>query len=212
MRAACSCTDCAATRQAAWLSRLPMLLGALLVGFALCAAAAPAAALDRITVGGAELHAVGDGDSGVALDAQFDLDLPPVLEEAVNRGIALYFVVDFELFRERWYWFDRKLVSTSLTYRLSYSPLTRQYRLARGSLALPFDSIGEAMTALRRLGGWKVLERGVLKADEDYRAQVRMRLDTTQLPRPFQIDALTNRDWTLASDWRNVSVSADLAH
>jgi hypothetical protein len=174
--------------------------------------AAPAAAADRIAVGNAQLSLVIEGgEPGVTLDADFEFELPYVLEDAVNRGIALYFVVDFELYRERWYWFDRQLAQRTLTYRLTYSALTRQYRLARGSLALPFDSLAEALASLRRVRGWRVLERGTLKPDEDYRAQLRMRLDTGQLPKPFQINALTNRDWTLASDWRNVAVSADLS-
>lgn len=173
---------------------------------------APAAAADRIDVTSATLSLVVDGgEPGVNLDADFDFELPYVLEDAVNRGIALYFVVDFELYRERWYWFDRQLAQRTLTYRLTYSALTRQYRLARGSLALPFDTLAEALATMRRVRGWKVLERGTLRPDEDYRAQLRMRLDTSQLPKPFQINALTNRDWTLASDWRNVNVSADLA-
>ncbi len=172
---------------------------------------APAFAADRIDVTSAQLALVVEGgEPGVTLDADFDFELPYVLEDAVNRGIALYFVVDFELYRERWYWFDRQLAQRTLTYRLTYSALTRQYRLARGSLALPFDTLAEALATMRRVRGWKVLERGTLRPDEDYRAQLRMRLDTSQLPKPFQINALTNRDWTLASDWRNVNVSADL--
>jgi hypothetical protein len=171
----------------------------------------PAFAADRIDVTSAQLALVVEGgEPGVTLDADFDFELPYVLEDAVNRGIALYFVVDFELYRERWYWFDRQLAQRTLTYRLTYSALTRQYRLARGSLALPFDTLTEALATMRRVRGWKVLERGTLRPDEDYRAQLRMRLDTSQLPKPFQINALTNRDWTLASDWRNVNVSADL--
>jgi hypothetical protein len=170
----------------------------------------PAAAADGISVADARLAAAGGG-AGVELDAQFDFELPFALEDAVNRGIALYFVVEFELYRRRWYWFDRRLVAAAITYRLSYSPLTRQYRLARGALALSFDSLNEALGPLRRVRNWRVIEPGVIKADEDYSAQVRLRLDTSQLPKPFQITALTNRDWTLASDWRNVPVSAALA-
>jgi hypothetical protein len=192
-----------------WLGA-PLLSLTAALGVAL--AAPPAFATDRIAVAEATLQLVVDGgEPGVTLDAEFDFDLPWALEDAVNRGIALYFVVDFELYRERWYWFDRKLVTNSLTYRLTYSPLTRQYRVARGTLALPFDTLGEAIGSMRRIRGWKVIERGTLRPDENYRAQLRMRLDTSQLPKPFQINALTNRDWTLASDWRNVAVSADLA-
>lgn len=184
----------------------------LLAGLLVAAAPRSSLAADRIAVTSAQLSLVVDGgEPGVTLDADFDFELPYVLEDAVNRGIALYFVIDFELYRERWYWFDRQVTQRTLTYRLTYSALTRQYRLARGSLALPFDTLADALATLRRVRGWKVLERGTLKSDEDYRAQLRMRLDTSQLPKPFQINALTNRDWTLASDWRNVNVSADLA-
>jgi Domain of unknown function (DUF4390) len=184
--------------------------GMLLAAFLAVATPLMAAASDRIQVSSAELQPNTEGDGGVVLNAQFDFDLPAVLEDAVNRGIALYFVIDFELYRQRWYWFDRKLDDVALSYRLTYSPLTRQYRLARGTLAQPFDSLTEAIGSLRRLRHWKVLERGVLKPDEDYRAQVRMRLDTSQLPRPFQINALTQREWTLASDWRLIPVGPDV--
>src|SRR5262245_50785279 len=97
------------------------------------------AAADQIALHSAQLVLADDTDGSVALDAQFDFELPPVLEDAVNRGIALYFVVEFELFRPRWYWFDKKLIDITRTYRLTYSPLTRQYRLATGALAQPFD-------------------------------------------------------------------------
>jgi hypothetical protein len=206
-------SDCAAPAPAR--ARAPRTwLAAWCCGIALAAAAwgtAPAAAADRIEVRSAQLQLAPNGDGALLLDAQFEFDLPTVLEEAVNRGIALYFVVEFELYRPRWYWFDKKLVDAARTYRLTYSPLTRQYRLSTGALAQPFDTLAEALATLRRLRAWRVGERGLVRPDEDYTAQVRMRLDTSQLPRPFQINVLTNRDWTLASDWRNVPVSADLA-
>lgn len=179
-------------------------LGALFGGLA------PAAASGSIEVSSAELRPAADGD-GLALDATFDFDLPWALEDALSRGVPLYFVVDFELYRSRWYWFDERRVGASLTYRLSYSPLTREYRLARGTLALPFDTLGAALATLRRVSNWTVVERGALTAGPDYWAQVRMRLDTTQLPRPFQIGAITSRDWTLVSEWRNVPVRPELA-
>jgi hypothetical protein len=192
-------------------STLQRLCGALMLVF-LALPAAPSTAADRIAVQSAQLLLADDSSDGaVVLDAQFDFELPPVLEDAVNRGIALYFVVEFELFRPRWYWFDKKLVDVARTYRLTYSPLTRQYRLATGALAQPFDSLADALATLRRVRSWRVADRALMRPDDDYTAQVRMRLDTSQLPKPFQVNALTNRDWTLASDWRNVPVSADLA-
>jgi hypothetical protein len=207
LRAAVPVLDGAARRASPlrrWLRAAVFALGALFGGLA------PVAASGSIEVSSAELRLATDGD-GLALDATFDFDLPWALEDALSRGVPLYFVVEFELYRSRWYWFDERRVSASLTYRLSYSPLTREYRLARGTLALPFDTLGAALATLRRVSNWTVVERGTLTAGPDYWAQVRMRLDTTQLPRPFQIGAVTSRDWTLVSEWRNVPVRPELA-
>jgi hypothetical protein len=177
----------------------------------LLALLAPARAQEaQIGVESAQLQLAGEGaEAGWRLDADFTLTLPPALEDALNRGIALYFSIDFEAYRERWYWFDSRVVDTRLSYRLTYSPLTRQYRLARGSLALPFDTLAEALSTMTRVRQWKVAEAGAFAAGAAYRARVRMRLDTAQLPRPFQIDALTNRDWALGSDWRAVAVPTE---
>jgi hypothetical protein len=39
-------------------------------------------------------------------------------------------------------------------------------------------------------------------------ARIRLRLDTSMLPKPFQVSALTDRDWTLVSDWANLPAAA----
>jgi len=166
---------------------------------------------ERIGAMAAQLEAVSNGTGGAVLNATFEFEMPPVLEEAVQKGIALYFNIEFELFRTRWYWLDRKLTSSTLTYRLSYSPLTRQYRLARGGLSQSFESLDEALSLLKSVRQWKVIERGLLRPGDDYEAQVRMRLDVSQLPKPFQVNAITSREWSLASDWRNVPVTPELA-
>lgn len=143
-------------------------------------------------------------DDGYVLAADFRFDLNSRLEEAVNRGVVLYFVADFELTRERWYWLDEKLVNRSLTYRLSYHALTRQYRLSTGGLHQSFETLNEALRVLRRLRNWLVIEKDekIVVPGSSYQAAVRLRLDFNQLPRPFQISALGNKDWSLASDWK----------
>ncbi|MBK5102902.1 MAG: DUF4390 domain-containing protein [Burkholderiales bacterium] len=141
-------------------------------------------------------------DDGYILDADFEIDLNPRLEDAINKGVALYFEVEFELTRKRWYWFDEHPVSRQLTLRLSYHALTRQYRISRGALHQSFSSLTDALRVLSRVRSWRVLERGEVGAGTDYEAALRMLLDVTQLPKPFQVSALTNRDWNLASEWR----------
>ncbi|MDQ0143574.1 DUF4390 domain-containing protein [Cupriavidus necator] len=141
-------------------------------------------------------------DGGFELAASFDFDLPPALEDALHKGISLYFAVDFQLSRSRWYWFDDKPVNTTRSVRLSYQPLTRQYRISTGGLQLPFTRLKSALQFIQRVRGWRVFERNAVKPGETYNAEVRMRLDLSQLPKPFQINAVNTRDWNLASDWR----------
>jgi len=166
--------------------------------------AAPAVHADGITLKSARVEAV---EEGWQLDAEFDIQFSPRLEEAVNRGVPLYFVVEFELSRPRWYWFDEKPVQLSQTYKISYTPLLRQYRLTIGSVYQNFTRFEEVTRVLSRLRGWHVAEKGALKKDQVYQAAVRMRLDTAQLPKPFQLNAIASRDWTLASDWHRWTIT-----
>ncbi len=149
------------------------------------------------------------GEEGYALSADFHFELRPRLEEAVARGVVLTFVIDFEMTRRRWYWFDETVAARSQTTSLSYHALTRQYRLSSGGLHQSFATLAEALAVLSRLRYWPISDDNdpPLRFGETYQAALRMRLDTSQLPRPFQISALGSRDWNLASDWKTWTVS-----
>jgi hypothetical protein len=146
-------------------------------------------------------------EEGWQVDAEFDVQFSPQLEEAVNRGIPLYFVVEFEMARPRWFWFDEKPIVATQTYKISYTPLLRQYRVSVGSVYQNFTRFEEVTRVLSRLRGWHVAEKGAFKKDQVYQASLRMRLDTAQLPKPFQLTAIASRDWTLASDWHRWSIT-----
>jgi hypothetical protein len=148
-----------------------------------------------------ESASIEPADDGWKLEASFDVQFSQRLEEAVNRGVPLYFVVEFELSQPRWYWFDVKPVKLSETYKISYTPLLRQYRLTVGNVYQNFTRFEEVTRVLSRLRGWHVADKGALIKDQVYQAAIRMRLDTAQLPKPFQLNAIASRDWTLASDW-----------
>lgn len=143
-------------------------------------------------------------EDGYAVSANFAFEFNQRLEEAVAKGVVLHFVADFELSRPRWYWLDEKLVTRSQTYRLSYHALTRQYRLSTGGLHQSFASLSDALVVLSRLRHWSVIDKGdkLVRPGETYLAALRLRLDIAQLPRPFQLTALGNKDWSLASDWK----------
>ena len=147
-------------------------------------------------------------EQGLLLQAQLKLELAPAVEDALAKGVAVHFVAEAELVRERWYWYDRKLAQISRYYRLTYQALTRQWRLQVSSEALSgtnsassitqsFDSLPAALDVVRRQSGWKLAEAGDLESDNKLLVNYRFRLDISQLPRPFQITAGSQGGWSL---------------
>lgn len=140
-------------------------------------------------------------DDTYVLNADIVAELTPLLADVVARGVSLYFVTEFELAAPRWYWLDEEIVTKSLTYRLSYQSLTRQYRLTSGALHQNFGSLDEALRTMLRIRNWSVAERAALRVGRSYNAALRFRLDVAELPKPLQVSALGRKDWNLSSDW-----------
>jgi hypothetical protein len=167
-------------------------------------ALAVAARAEEIAGRFAEL-AIDDGD--VVLSADFDFTINTTLEEALEKGVPLYFTIDFELSRKRWYWLDEKSAQWSLTYRVSYTSLTRQYRVATGPLGgQSFETLEDVQRFISHLSARPVMRTEQLIKGARYDAAVRLKLDVNQLPKPFQVSALANRDWQLASEWYRWSI------
>jgi hypothetical protein len=163
-----------------------------------------AAAAEQIEVSEPRLEF---SDGGWNLSANFDFELPSTLEDAINKGIPLYFVTEFELSRSRWYWFDEKPVSVARSVRLAFHPLTRQYRVSTGGLQIPFPRLKDALSFVKHVRGWRVFERQAVRPGTQYLGELRMRLDVTQLPKPFQVNAVNTSDWNLSSDWARFPVN-----
>jgi Domain of unknown function (DUF4390) len=160
-----------------------------------------------IKVKQAELEKV---ESAWLLNANFGIELPPGLENALKKGVTLHFLVQFELTRSRWYWFDEKAVNVQRQVRLSHQPLINQYRINAGGLALNANSLVEALRIAGTIGGWSVIEATAIDSDKQYEAALRMTLDLGKLPKPFQVDALNSRDWSLSGEWLRFPFNASM--
>ena len=150
------------------------------------------------TIQSAKLEATEDG---YQLNAQIELSLTAAMEEAVRKGVPLYFTVEFELSRSRWYWLDQVIVRERRDRRVAFAPLTDQYRITVAGLSQNVASFDDVKRVLSRVRSWNVIDKGRLTPGEKYEAAVRFRLDTAQLPKPFQLNVLASKEWSLASDW-----------
>ena len=149
------------------------------------------------------------GDDGLYLSAAVQFELPQGVEDVLDKGIAVYFVAEAELYRERWYWTDRKVAQVARHMRLAYQPLTRRWRVnvspvsisqfgAGVALNQNFETLAEALGTIKRIGRLRLADLADM-GDEPLQPVVfRFRLDNTQLPRPFQIGVAGHSDWNLS--------------
>ena len=152
---------------------------------------------EGIAVNKAEMRS---SDDGYQLTADFDINLSFVVQQALSRGVPIYFVGEFSLTRSRWYWLDEQIFQSEQSTKLSYNVLTRQYRISRGALFQNFASLEEVLRVLSRQSSTPIPAQ-LMKKEGNYIASARLRLDTKELPRLLQVNVLTSKDWELNSDW-----------
>ncbi len=136
-------------------------------------------------------------EEGLLLDVAVRFDLSHTVEEALHKGVPLYFVANASLYHDRRYWRDRLIASTSRTWRLSYQPLTRSYRVSFGGLSQSFDNLNDAVTTVSRIGRWKLAEPDQISDNDTLYVEFNYKLDTGMLPRAMQIGIDGQPDWSL---------------
>jgi len=148
---------------------------------------------------------------GVYLTAAVQFELPTLVEEVLDKGIAVYFVAEAELYRERWYWTDARVAQVARHMRLAYQPLTRRWRLNVSPVPITnagfgatlnqnFDTLSDALEAVKRVGRLRMGDLSDISEDAVHPVQFRFRLDTSQLPRPFQIGMAGQADWNIVAE------------
>jgi Domain of unknown function (DUF4390) len=145
----------------------------------------------------ASLQAV-RADGVLALEFATRVTLPKTVEDALQRGVPVYFVAQADLYRNRWYWRDERVARISRSWRLAYQPLTGNWRLGLGGLNQTHATQAEAVAALSRAANWKLADLSQLDPDSRYYVEFSFRLDTTQLPSPMQIGLGGQADWALS--------------
>ena len=169
--------------------------------------------LSSQTVRAAELtqFSVERAEDGIYLSAVVRFELPAVVEDALLKGIPMFFVAEADIYMNRWYWADKRVASATRTIRLAYQPLTRRWRVnivsglinnsagLRATLNQNYDTLPEALSALQRLSRWRIADNSEVEADVAHKLEFSFNLDLSQLPRPFQIGVAGQKDWTISA-------------
>jgi hypothetical protein len=150
-------------------------------------------------------------DDGLHLSASVNFELPSVVEDALMKGIPMFFVIEADIYRDRWYWTDPRVASAARTVRLAYQPLTRRWRVniatglisnsagLRATLNQNYETLAEAVSAIQRVARWKIAENSEVANDASHRLEFSFRLDLSQLPRPFQIGMAGQSEWNISA-------------
>lgn len=148
-------------------------------------------------------------DGALVLSGKWRYELSAAMQEALMKGVALHFVSEVDITRERWYFYDKRVAHAERHHRLSYLPLTQRWRLNSASqpmsqgglgvsLGQTFDSLEEATTAMQRISQWRVAAATDIDGDVSHTLDIKFRLDLMQLPRPLQIGAVGQNEWNLS--------------
>ena len=151
------------------------------------------------------------GDDGIYLSTVVRFELPAVVEDALLKGIPMFFVAEADIYLNRWYWVDKRVANATRTIRLAYQPLTRRWRVnivsgldnnsvgLRATLNQNYDALPEALSAVQRLSRWRIADNSEVELDVAHKLEFRFNLDLSQLPRPFQIGVSGQKDWSISA-------------
>jgi hypothetical protein len=148
-------------------------------------------------------------EAALVLSGKWRFELSNAMQDALLKGVALHFMLEADITRERWYFYEKRISHAERHMRLSYLPLTRRWRLNIANQAITlsglgvsfgqtFESLEDATSALQRLGQWRVAASSDIENDVNYMLEIKFKLDLTQLPRPLQMGAIGQSDWILA--------------
>jgi hypothetical protein len=151
------------------------------------------------------------GDDGLYLSATINFELPPVVGEALLKGVPVSFVSEADVYRDRWYWYDKRVATASRNVRLAFQPLTRRWRISvvSGTVSSPasgialtqnYESLNEALVTIRRIANWKIADNTDINSTARHNIEYRFKLDLSQLPRPLQIGVAGQSDWNISAE------------
>ncbi len=137
------------------------------------------------------------------LNADIDINLTFEPLEALESGVPLTFLYEFDVERKRKWWLDADIATLEQRYQLQFHALSHRYlitNLNSGAIHT-YPSLTAALYQLGELRDFPLLDEKLIEAEERYEVEMRVELDIEALPSPLRPVAYLTPNWRLKSDW-----------
>ena len=136
-------------------------------------------------------------------DAKLDLKLENAPAEALRAGIPLTLSIEIQLLNRKSLLWKQRVAIWRYRYVLDYHRLSGRYlveNIASGQMKT-FATLIEALNSLSRVSSSERLSKTMNPYDRLV-VQLRVKLDTNELPAPLRLVTIFFPDWQQTSEWK----------
>ena len=128
-----------------------------------------------------------------------NFNLSPVAIKALQSSIPLVWCLELKLQRIGFIW-NKNLFEAQYCYKIQYHALLKTYSI-RHKEPQYFHDVTSALKALSVIEKVTMIKSSEMKADENYKLQVKWQFDREALPLPLRPLSYLDSQWDLSSDW-----------
>lgn len=139
-------------------------------------------------------------DAGYRLNANIDFRLSPTAKEALQKGIALSWLVTIKIQEEGGFW-DSTIKEIKLSYQIRNHALLNLYSVKKATETLMFSTLTAALKSMSKIRKLPLIDKRSLQLDESYYLAMRVQFNREELPVPLRPMSYFDSQWALSSDW-----------
>lgn len=137
------------------------------------------------------------------LSARINPEFNAEIQNALRQGVELVFSLDIEVLEQRSYMWNRTIATLSQRTKVKYHALTKQYKITNinsgeRDVVSSLRALSEALGYVKEL---PVLDRELIKPDNNIIMRIRMRLERESLPVPLRLKSYISRKWDISGEW-----------
>ncbi len=136
------------------------------------------------------------------LDISLDLYLGERLVNALESGVSLVFKTEIEIYKPHRWLPSETIGSLAQRYELTYRSLSRRYvvKNLNSEGQETFSTLRDALAYLESIKDLPVIDANLVNPKKA-RGKIRVLLDSSYLPLPLRVRALTSKVWGASSPW-----------